>query len=729
MPPAKATSEMSKERLLKEVETLRKELVEIKKIQADKTRLKDRENKQKYYSLFNNIADPVLIFDATTYRFLDCNEAVIKKYKYSREEILSKTPFDLHKPDEFQRLRTNIDSRMSGVTNTYTQLTKDRRYLRVEVSSAEIYYEGAPAWLWIAHDITERVTMEEELRRYRSRLEEMVDEGTAEVKIANKKLELEINERKKAQLAIQKNEKKFRNIIEKSLDGILLVDEKGSIIEWNHGQENIYGTTRTMVLGKPIWDVQYRHEPKENKVKENYARIKKAWEDFLKTGVNPYQNDLQVSRLERPGGELRDIQQLYFSIETDKGVMMACTTRDITGNLALERQLMHSQKMEAIGTLAGGIAHDFNNMLGAIMGYSDLARRRLEETHPVQKYLEQVGIATKRASDLVKQILTFSRRDRMAKETVQISAIVNEVLKLIRSSLPTTIDIISKIDAKKNNVLADPTQIHQVIMNLCTNAGHAMRDKGGVLEVRLNEENVEPGLYKKLKAGPCVRLTVSDTGHGITPELMDKIFDPFFTTKKIGEGTGMGLAVVHGIVQDLEGNISVYSEVGKGTTFSILLPSVAEGIIVKEKPEGDIPVGNERILLVEDDAPLAVVEKELLEELGYKVTSIKSGVEALEIIKTVPDRFDIIITDFTMPKMTGVQLTKKIRAAGATYPVILCTGYGEVISDPEAKELGIGDIIKKPIELDKIAKSIRRLIDSINTSAPTVKNPTSRRGQ
>lgn len=711
MPP-KAPSEMTREKLQREIETLRKELYEIKKVQGEKARLKDRENRQKYYSLFNNITDPVLIFDATTYRFLDCNEAVIKKYKYSKEEILTKTPFDLHKPEEFQRLKANIDSRMSGVTNTYTHLTKDRRQVRVEVSSAEIYYDGTPAWLWIAHDITERVIMEEELRRYRSRLEEMVDERTAEVHIANKKLGLEINERKKAQLAIQKNEKKFRNIIEKSLDGILLVDEKGAISEWNLGQENIYGATRAMVLGKPIWDIQYQHEPKEKRVKENYTRIKNIWEDFLKTGMNPFQNDLQVSQIERPGGELRDIQQLYFSIETDKGVMMACTTRDITENLALERQLIQSQKMEAIGTLAGGIAHDFNNMLGAIMGYSDLARLRLEETHPVQKFVEQVIIAAKRASDLVKQILTFSRRDRMAKETVQISSIVKEVLKLIRSSLPTTIDIISKIEAKKSIVLADPTQIHQVIMNLCTNAGHAMKDKGGVLEVRLTEENVEPGLYKGLKAGPCVRLTVSDTGHGIKPELMDKIFDPFFTTKRIGEGTGMGLSVVHGIVQNLEGNISVYSEVGKGTTFSILLPRVAEDIIVKETQAGEIPVGNERILLVEDDVPLLAVEKELLEELGYKVTAIKSGVEALEIIKTVPDRFDIIITDFTMPKMTGVQLTKKIRAAGVMYPVILCTGYGEVISEQEAKVLGIGAIIKKPIELDKIAQSIRRLIDN-----------------
>ena len=712
MRTAKKSSELTKERLLKEIDALRGEIEAIRNLQSKKTNLKEREGKQKYYSVFNNIADPVLIFDATSYRFLDCNEAVITKYKYSREEILSMTPFDLHKPEEFQKLRSNIDSRMSGTTYTYTHLTRDRRHLRVEVSSSEIYYEGTPAWLWIVHEITGRVMLEEELRRYRSRLEEMVDERTAEVKIANKKLEMEINERKKAQLTIQKNEKKFRDIIEKSLDGILLVDENGVIIEWNLGQENIYGPNRAMVIGKYIWDVQYQYEPKENRVKENYKLKKSTWENFLKTRINPFQNDLQVSKIERPNGEQRDIQQLYFAIETEKGLMMVCSTRDITENLALERQLMQAQKMEAIGTLAGGIAHDFNNMLGAIMGFSDLAKRRLAEDHYVQKYMDQVIIAARRASDLVKQILTFSRQDKTVKEIVHINLIVKEVLKLIRSSLPTTIDIISKIEDKKIIVMADPTQIHQVIMNLCTNAAHSMKDKGGVLEVRLNEENVEPGLYKGLKAGPCVRLTVCDSGHGIKPELMDKIFEPFFTTKKIGEGTGMGLAVVHGIVKNLEGNIAVYSELGKGSTFSILLPRVVESVITIDKTESETPMGTERILLVEDDIPLAAAEKELLEGLGYKVTAMKCGVEALEIVKALPDRFDIIITDFTMPRMTGVQLTEKIRAIGMAIPVILCTGYSEVISKQEAAELFIGDIIQKPIELDKIARSIRRMIDN-----------------
>lgn len=711
MPESKSSSAMTKEALRRENQALRREIEEIQKLQEERDKRKDRENKKKYYSLFNNIADPVFIFDATTYKYLDCNEAVIKKYGYTREEILAMTPFDLHTTEEFQKLRKSIDARSAGGTHMYTHLTKDRRQLTMEVSYTEIYFEGSPAWLCVAHDITERVNMEEELHRYRHRLEEMVDERTTEVLIANRKLEQEIRERKKAQLGIQDSEKKIRNIIEKSLDGIMLIDETGIIIEWNHSQENIFGSKYGMVVGKTIWEVQHLYEPTDKKGDGSFEKIKKLWQAFFKTGINPFKNELRVAQIKRPDGKRRNIEQLYFPIETDKGFMMACTTRDITDQLVMEKQLSQTQKMEAIGTLAGGIAHDFNNILGAIMGYSELAKRKLEDDSPLYRYMDQVVTATLRASDLVKQILTFSRQDKKVKEPVRISLIVKEVLKLIRSSLPATIDIVSKIEADKSIVLADPTQIHQVIMNLCTNAAYAMKDRGGTLEVKMVEETVEPGLYRGLKAGPCVRITVSDTGSGIKPETLDKIFDPFFTTKKRDEGTGMGLAVVHGIVKDLEGNISVYSEVDKGTTFSILLPRVIDKIIKKEKVYGKIPGGNERILVVEDDLPFAEAEKEMLEELGYQVTAVRSGVEAWEIVQKVPDRFNLIITDHTMPRMTGVQLIENIRLKEWDIPIILCTGYHEVLSEEDAKALKVGDIIYKPIDLYKIARSIRQLID------------------
>jgi PAS domain S-box-containing protein len=711
MPPKKTTTSLSKVELFKEIKELRQQLKELKNIQKIKEKRTEQENRKKFLSIFNNILEPVFIYDAATYRFLHCNEAAQKKYGYSREEVLEMTPFDLHKPEDFEKVRNSIDKRSGDRSITFTHLTKGRKHLIVEIMNEEIYFDGTPAWMRIVHDMTERITMEEELRSYRFRLEEMLDEKTAQVLLANKKLREEIKEREKAELAILESEKKFRNMIEKSLDGVILINEEGSIIEWNAGQENIYGLDRAMVVGKKIWDVQFQLEPKDKKNDDHYNKIKTLWVNFFNTAANPFRNNLQVSQIKRPNGQLRDIQQLYFTIDTDKGAMMACTTRDITERLAMENQLFQAQKMEALGTLAGGIAHDFNNVLGAIMGYTELAIRKSDEDSSIMKYLKQVDTASKRASELVKQILTFSRNGKREKEPLQVSLIVKEVIKLLRSSLPSTIEIVMKMEADKAFVLADPTQIHQLMMNLCTNASHAMKDKGGTLEIRLSEETVETGVYKKLNAGPHLRLSVSDTGYGIEPGLVDKIFEPFFTTKKPGEGTGMGLAVVHGIVQSHCGNISIYSKIGEGTTFSILFPIIVN-VIHKKAKEGEvIPGGSENLLLVEDDEALKEAEKNLLAELGYKVTALTSSVEALEMFRNVPDKFDIMVTDFVMPKMTGIQLSRKIHEIRPGIPVIICTGYSDVLSQQKTEFLEVGDVVWKPIDLTIIARSIRKLID------------------
>jgi two-component system cell cycle sensor histidine kinase/response regulator CckA len=708
----KPRAEITVEELRKENRELSEQLKEIKRIQKIREERREREYRMKYLSFINCIADAVFIYDAITYKFLHCNEAALDNYGYEREEIRAMTPFDLHKPEDFEKVRANIDKPTQGFPHTYTHLTHDRRQRIVEINSTDIYFDGKPAWMSIVHDITERNQMEEELHKYRFKLEEMVNERTLEVLLANKKLKEEIQERKKAELAISESEKKSRNLIEKSRDGIILVDEKGSIIEWNSGQESIYGTKRAMVVGKKIWDVQAQHEPKTERNDENYKQIKQVWENFYETGVNPFKSDLHVSRIERPDGKLRDIQQLYFSIDTDKGVMIACTTRDITDQLVMEKQLVQTQKMEAMGTLAGGIAHDFNNMLGGIIGYTDLALRKAENDSTVKKYLDQVLTASRRATDLVKQILTFSRSDgKEKKEPIQLSSIAKEALKLLRSTLPETIEIIASIEATDCLILGDPTQFHQVIMNLCTNAAHAMKEKGGIMEVKLTEEYIEDTVYAELKPGPHLRLTVSDTGYGIKSEHLDKIFDPFFTTKKPGEGTGMGLSVVHGIIEGHRGHISVYSKEKEGTTFLILVPKVVDVIRKSQKTEEKIPGGSERILLVEDDTYLIEAEKKMLEELGYSVTSMTSAVEAFEIFQKVPDRFDIIITDYAMPKMTGLQLIRKIRPIKAEIPVIVCTGYHKVISQQKTTPLEIGEIIMKPIELSVIANSLRRLLD------------------
>jgi CheY-like chemotaxis protein len=380
----------------------------------------------------------------------------------------------------------------------------------------------------------------------------------------------------------------------------------------------------------------------------------------------------------------------------------------------LEEQVAQAGKMEAMGTLAGGIAHDFNNILAGIIGYTDLAIRKTDAQAPTQRYLSQVMTATKRATDLVKQILTFSRKDRQEKEPLMLCSVVKEALKLLRSSIPTTIEIIGRVHAERCYVMADPTQMHQVVMNLCTNAGHAMKTGGGVMEVRLTEEIIEDGTYKGLSPGRHVRLTISDTGCGIKQEVLEKIFDPFFTTKKPGEGTGMGLAVVHRIVTNHNGNISVYSKEGEGTIFSILLPVISDVIFHEDKVKGEVPGGNERILLVDDDTLLIDAEKILLEELGYQVTAKTSSIEALEIFKKVPQRFDFIITDYTMPRMTGAQLTTEIRKIRKDIPLILCTGYGHVLSPKKALEIGIDELVLKPIDLEQLARSIRRLLEKKN---------------
>ncbi|MCP4151519.1 MAG: PAS domain S-box protein, partial [bacterium] len=689
---------------------LKKKIREIKKIHYAKEDRNAKDNKKKFYSFFDNIADPVFIYDAISYNFLHCNKSAKETFGFSKEELLTMTPFDLHKPEEYEKLRNSIAKQTTKSPETFTYITKDRKFRIVETRTDGLYFESKPAWMTIVHDITDRIKMEDELRKYRSKLEAMVNERTLELLLSNKKLKEEIKEREKAEHAILESEKKIRSMIEHSLDGVILVDEVGTIIEWNKSQEKIYGVKNPMVVGKKIWDVQFQYEPKTGRNAKKKKTIKGLWENFFEMGINPFEDSIDTSQIERPDGKIRDIQQLYYAIKTDNGLMMAATTRDITAKLAMEKQLMQSQKMEAMGVMAGGIAHDFNNILGGIIGYTELAIRKTSKTTKTQKYLDQVLTASRRAKDLVKQILAFSRQEIKEKEPVQLGLIVKEVLKLLRSSLPASIEIATKLEAEKSYIHADSTQLHQVIMNLCTNAWHAMKKTGGLIEVRLNEEIVEAGLYKELKAGSFLRLTISDTGCGIKQEMLDKIFEPFFTTKNVGEGTGMGLAVVHGIVNSHNGNISVYSKEGQGTSFSILLPVIAN-VIHKQEKQGEVPLGNERILLVEDDSALAVAEKRLYEGLGYKVSMMHDGFEAFELFSKVPEKFDIIITDYSMPKMTGLELIHKIRLIDTRIPVILCTGFSKIMTPKESKAIDIGDIIMKPIELGYIARSIRKLLD------------------
>lgn len=380
----------------------------------------------------------------------------------------------------------------------------------------------------------------------------------------------------------------------------------------------------------------------------------------------------------------------------------------------LEAQLLQSQKMEAIGTLAGGIAHDFNNILGAILGYAEMAQEEVVKDSTAYQDLEKVVVAGNRAKDLVTQILAFSRQTKSEQRPLQPQPIVKECIKLLRSSIPTTISIEQEIDPACRMIKADPIQLHQVIMNLCTNAFQAMEKEGGSLmvtlervELRKNDlqdvPSMQPGFY--------VVLTVKDTGPGIDPVLLKNIFEPYFTTKEVGKGTGMGLAVVHGIVKNHGGFIRLKSKIDKGTSFMVAFPELLEAeeeALVEEQP---VPTGNENILLVDDEEFLVDIVTQILTSLGYSVTGVTSSVAALELFNKQPDHFDLIITDQTMPQMTGVALSKEILRCRPQTPILLCTGFSGVVSRKEIRDLGIKGLVMKPMVKKDIAPLIRKVLD------------------
>jgi len=390
----------------------------------------------------------------------------------------------------------------------------------------------------------------------------------------------------------------------------------------------------------------------------------------------------------------------------------------------LEQQLLHAQKMEAIGTLAGGIAHDFNNILAAITGYTQLLMMKLPKGSDIRPDLDEVLQASRRARDLIQQILTFSRERDEEKIPIEMIHLVKETLKFLRSSLPSSIEFREKLSERVGIIHANPTQIHQVIMNLCTNAAHAMQEAGGVLEVELR--NAELGLRPigayapegtrnaELNLGPgrYLRLTVSDTGCGMTPEIVKKIFDPYFTTKEKGVGTGLGLSVVHGIVMGHGGAVAVESEPGKGSAFHVYFPLVQEVEEAKKAvAETPLPRGSEIILFVDDEPSLARLGKRFLTRLGYDVVSTTSSIDALGLVRKDPHQFDLVITDTTMPAMTGDRLTQEILKIRPDMPIIISTGHSERISPEKAKKMGIKAFLMKPLEMGELAETVRKVLD------------------
>ncbi len=518
----------------------------------------------------------------------------------------------------------------------------------------------------------------------------------------------DIAQRKQARKALKESEEKYRRLVDNSLVGIY-ISQKHIIKFCNQRFAGIFGyESSDQLVEKSIKDLvareSWKHVEKEVKLRESGIKETSRYEF---TGIKKDGTKFDVEALAN--------RIVYQGTPSIQGILLDSTERKKAEweRQRLEEQLHQVQKMEAIGTLAGGIAHDFNNILSAIIGYTELALGDLTDNVPVRQKLGQVLSAGNRAKEMVKQILAFSRKGEREMKPVLLNEIVNESFILLRSSLPSTIDIRLTPCGPLNPVMANPTQVHQVIMNICTNAAHAMRENGGILEIAMKEITLDEDSIKdkSLDLGTYQQLSISDTGHGMTPEIANRIFEPYFTTKGKGEGTGMGLAVVHGIVKNHGGEISVYSEPGRGTTFHVFFP-VTQVEDIDSIPEMEpIQGGTERILYVDDEMNLADMGKQMLESLGYRVDSRTSSIEALEAFRSGPNKFALVITDQTMPNMTGLQLSRELRNIRPDIPIILCTGFSESVNEENFKSLGISQFVMKPIVRKDIARIIREVLD------------------
>jgi signal transduction histidine kinase/ActR/RegA family two-component response regulator len=440
---------------------------------------------------------------------------------------------------------------------------------------------------------------------------------------------------------------------------------------------------------------------------------------FIRSGYRLINADSH--RIDQAGNDRYFLHNLSGIIEGDHLIRAWGVQREITERKEaetrqskLEAQLRQAQKLEAIGTLAGGIAHDFNNILGAIIGYSELATVDLSKRHPAQAHVAEVLRAGNRAKELVRQILTFSRQEEHERKPIQLQSVLDEALKLLRATLPSTIEIRQRIDPQAPPILGDATQIHQVMMNLGTNAWHAMNERGGILEVSLVPLDVDADFaqtHGDLHRGRYLRLMISDTGCGMDRAVLERVFEPFFTTKPPGAGTGLGLAVVHGVIKRHEGTIAVYSEPGNGTTFNLYFPVHEIETQTPVMESITIPKGNgERILFVDDEAPLAALGKSMLERLGYRVTAQTSSVEALATFSAQSDQFDLVITDQTMPSLSGADLARLMLEIRPELPVILATGYSTTINPEKAQAIGIRELLFKPNTTQSLSAAIRRAL-------------------
>jgi PAS domain S-box-containing protein len=519
-----------------------------------------------------------------------------------------------------------------------------------------------------------------------------------------KALQAEVREKHRIERALRESEERFRTALEANPDPVVLYDMYGRVIFLNQAFTQVFGWTLRECRGKKL----DHFVPDENWPETRMMiQLVMAGKRITNTETVRYAKDGKRIPVVISAATYKDRNG------NPKGSII--NLRDIREQKRLQHQLQHSQKMEAIGTLAGGIAHDFNNILAAIMGYSELALLDLQIDSPMVTNLNEILKASQRAKDLIQQILSFSRQREFEKKPVDVVPIMKEAVKLLRATLPTTIEILQNFDPDPGRIQGDPTQIHQILMNLGTNAAYALGDKSGVLSIHMQkcELNAESeAIHPDLHTGRYIKISIADNGPGIPKEMQDRIFEPFFTTKEDGKGTGMGLAVVHGIVKSHGGAITVESNVGRGTRFDIFLPAIPQVAQEENIISESLPTGSERILYVDDEQALAEIGKQMLERLGYRVTTRSNSLDALSDFISQPYRFDLVITDMTMPHLTGFELARKLLKIRPQVPIILCTGYSEQVSNLQAEAHGIKGYLMKPLQMQELAVKIREILDN-----------------
>jgi len=607
-------------------------------------------------------------------------------------------PFEHHQRRDLTILGDVVANILHGLV-LKAELEETSQSLRQKVAETE-------------REIESRKQAEEALRQARDELERAVQERTSELARTTARLDQDTTYRQRVEEALlnskealTQSENRYQSLVEGTSDGFFIFEvPSGRFLFLNQPFGDLFGYARDEGLAMTIWDMI---SPEE------VDRFREQVLDLLGAAdATPTRGGFHAMR---KNGTSLMVEFFASRIAFQGQSAVQGVIRDVTEQERLKQQLLHTQKMEAIGTLAGGVAHDFNNILSAIIGYSELAIREVPEGGRAKQSLDHVLKAGTRARELVKQILTFSRQNEHERKPLILGPVIKEGLKLMRASLPTTIDIRQKISAEETTVLGDPTQIQQVLINLVTNAGHAMRETGGVLEVDLAEETVGPELASRhpdLHPGPYVKLTVADTGTGMPTEILERVFEPYFTTKEQDEGTGLGLAVVHGIVRNHGGAVLVSSVPLIGTIFHVYLPMIRKtGQKKRPAPQHNLPLGDERILFVDDEEELVELFRQVLVDLGYQVTAMTSGPDTLRLFKQNPQAFDLVITDQTMPHLTGLELAEEVLRLRPDMPIILYTGFSEQVTAEKAKALGLKALLMKPLLGSELAKTIRRVLD------------------